>query len=52
MRGIFTEFRETHPAYLLELLSGRGWGINQFHGQLSADDKAPWLLRPATAISS
>ena len=35
---VFTEFRETQR-YLRELLSGRGWGINLFHGQLSADEK-------------
>ena len=35
---VFTEFRETQR-YLREVLSDRRWGINLFHGQLSADEK-------------
>ena len=35
---VFTEFRETQR-YLRDLLRDRGWGINLFHGQLSADEK-------------
>ncbi len=35
---LFTEFRETQR-HLEELLTGKGWGVNIFHGQLKPAEK-------------
>ena len=41
---VFTQFRETQR-HLAELLSSRGWGVNQFHGQLSPVEKDSAIVR-------
>ena len=41
---VFTQFRETQR-HLAELISAQGWGVNQFHGQLSPLEKDSAIVR-------
>ena len=47
---VFTQFRETQR-HLAELLSARGWGVNQFHGQLNPVEKDSAIVTIGASLS-
>ena len=47
---VFTQFPETQR-HLAELLSARGWGVNQFHGQLNPVEKDSAIVTIGASLS-